>query len=129
MKIPMLIVSAASLAVLGAIAKADDHHYQALTFGGLTLDKGPFQPHGINGHVPDEAPGRGSPFTAFEEENLEYPRPPSHTPTTVRPCLTVRGQRRTRAFSDKTSRFNSPGGLEYLLGNGDELVEFGSSKS
>ena len=69
-----IIISAVSLFALGGLAHADDHLFQAVQSGGLTLDESaPFQPHGANQHVPDEAPGRGSPFTAFEDEDLGIP--------------------------------------------------------
>jgi hypothetical protein len=74
MRIPIILISAASLVALGGIAKAADHHFQAVQSGGLTLGvSGPFLPHGANGHVPDTAPGHGSPFTAFEPADLGIP--------------------------------------------------------
>jgi hypothetical protein len=69
MRIPILIISAASFAMLGGIAQADDHLFQAQLPG-----------HGLDNNLNsqalehgDEAPGRGSPFTAFEKEDLGIP--------------------------------------------------------
>jgi hypothetical protein len=76
MRIPILIISAASLITLGGIAKADDHLFQAVDSGGLTLGvSAPFQPHGANNHVPDTAPGRGSPTTSFDPSGEDLGTP------------------------------------------------------
>jgi hypothetical protein len=64
MRIPILILSAASLVALGGLAQADDHLFQA-TQHGLPLEKA------LTLH---DAPGRGSPFVAFDrEEDLGTP--------------------------------------------------------
>src|SRR5262245_52399768 len=74
MRLSIILISAASLVALGGIANAADHHFQAVQSGGLTLGvSGPFLPHGVNGHIPDNAPGRGSPFNAFEPGDLGIP--------------------------------------------------------
>jgi hypothetical protein len=66
MRIPIVIISAASLVALSGIAKADDHLFQAGPegVGALSEDSQPFQPHGANNVVPEEVgAGQGSPFT------------------------------------------------------------------
>ena len=74
MKLLLSMITTALLVTLGGLAQADDHHFQAVQSGGLTLGvSGPFLPHGVNGHIPDEAPGRGSPFKAFDPEDLGTP--------------------------------------------------------
>jgi hypothetical protein len=80
MRIPVLIISAASLIALGGIAQADDHLFQAVDVGGLTEGVSqPFQENGA-GKVPEEAPGRGSPFTSFEENTGELGIPSTAQP-------------------------------------------------
>jgi hypothetical protein len=70
MRIPVLIISAASLVMLAGVAKADDHLFQAGPdgVGALSEDSQPFQdnPHGFNPE--EDAPGQGSPFTGDEQE-------------------------------------------------------------
>lgn len=63
MKITLLIISAASLIAFGGFAQADDHLFQA-TRHGLPLEKA------LTLH---DAPGRGSPWTGFEEEDFGIP--------------------------------------------------------
>jgi hypothetical protein len=63
MRIPVFIISVASLIALGGLAQADDHLFEA-TRHGLSLDKA------LTLH---DAPGRGSPFTAFEDEDKGIP--------------------------------------------------------
>ena len=62
MRIPVLIISAASFIALGGIAKADDHLFQATQAGGLTEDKA---------ESLHDSPGRGSPFTSFPDNTDE----------------------------------------------------------
>jgi hypothetical protein len=62
MRIPVLIISAASLVVLGGVARADDHLFQAVTEGGLGGNDNQ------QATVKSDAPGRGSPFTSFGDE-------------------------------------------------------------
>jgi hypothetical protein len=76
MRIPILIISAASLITLGGIAKADDHLYQAVTKGGLggpAADQTQVFTTNPAGHSGDLAPGRGSPNTAFSPDDLGTP--------------------------------------------------------
>jgi hypothetical protein len=74
MRIPMFVIAAASLIALGGLAQADDHLFQANKVGGLT-SQGDECCFTRTGHaIPnDNAPGRGSPWTAFEEEDLGIP--------------------------------------------------------
>jgi hypothetical protein len=66
MRIPVLIISAASLIALGGIAKADDHLFQAEQPGhGLSEDSNAFNNAQAFEH--EEVPGQGSPFTGNEE--------------------------------------------------------------
>jgi hypothetical protein len=67
MRIPVLIISAASLVALGGIAKADDHLFQA-TEGGLSEDSTAFDNTRAFDH---DSPGRGSPFTSFPNNTNE----------------------------------------------------------
>jgi hypothetical protein len=60
MRIPILIISAASLVTLAGIAKADDHLFQAEQHG-LSKDSNAFNHAQAFDH--EEAPGQGSPFT------------------------------------------------------------------
>jgi hypothetical protein len=68
MRIPILILSAASLVALGSLAKADDHLFQAESPG-----HGLFNNDNSQAVHAEEAPGRGSPWTAFEDEDLGIP--------------------------------------------------------
>jgi hypothetical protein len=72
MKISALIISAASLVALDGLAQADDHLFQATKSGGLVGDAVDccFTRNGKS--LPD-SPGRGSPFTAFEPDDLGTP--------------------------------------------------------
>jgi hypothetical protein len=70
MKVPMLIISAASLVALGNLAKADDHLFQAVDSGGLSEEKA------LSIH---DSPGRGSPFTSFSD-NVNEQGVPSADP-------------------------------------------------
>jgi hypothetical protein len=63
MRIPVVIISAASLVALGGLAQADDHLFQAVTEGGLG---GPATEH--TQALNHDSPGRGSPFTSFSDE-------------------------------------------------------------
>jgi hypothetical protein len=78
MRIPILIISAASLITLGGIAKADDHLYQALQGG---LGKGPAADNAqvfttnSAGYSGDLAPGRGSPFTSLDPSGEDLGTP------------------------------------------------------
>jgi hypothetical protein len=82
MRISILVLSAASLVTLGSIAKADDHLFQAVESGGLTEGVSqPFLAHGANSKVPEEAAGRGSPFTSFPENSGELGIPSTNQTT------------------------------------------------
>jgi hypothetical protein len=67
MKVPMLLISAATMVALGSIAKADDHLFQA-TQGGLSEESTAFDHTHAFDH---DSPGRGSPFTSFPENKSE----------------------------------------------------------
>ena len=66
MRIPTIIITAASLLAFASLAKADDHLVNALEHG-LNPDGQPFQenPTGRSG---DEAPGQGSPFAGIDKQ-------------------------------------------------------------
>jgi hypothetical protein len=72
MKISALIISAATLVALGGLAQADDHLFQATKSGGLigSADDCCFTRNGKS--LPD-SPGRGSPNTGFDEDDLGTP--------------------------------------------------------
>jgi len=72
MRISALIISAVSLVALGSLAQADDHLFQATKSGGLIGDAENCCFTRTNKSLPD-SPGRGSPNTAFEEEDLGTP--------------------------------------------------------
>jgi hypothetical protein len=77
MKLWALLIASAGLAALVGMAKADDHLYQAITKGGLGKGPAAENTHVFTensaGHSGDLAPGRGSPFTAFEQDDLGTP--------------------------------------------------------
>jgi hypothetical protein len=62
MRIPVLIISAASLVALGGIAKADDHLFNAQQHGLMNND------HSQGVEHSDEAPGQGSPFVGADTQ-------------------------------------------------------------
>jgi hypothetical protein len=72
MRISVLIISAASLVALGGLAQADDHLFQATESGGLIVQDDVCCFTRTDKSLPD-SPGRGSPFTAFEEDDLGTP--------------------------------------------------------
>ena len=72
MKISVLIISAASLVALGGLAQADDHLFQATESGGLVGDEVNCCFTRTDKSLPD-SPGRGSPNTAFEDDDLGTP--------------------------------------------------------
>jgi hypothetical protein len=72
MRISALIISAASLVALGGLAQADDHLFQATKSGGLIGDDLNCCVTRTDESLPD-SPGRGSPNTAFEDDDLGTP--------------------------------------------------------
>ena len=91
MRIPILMITAASLIALGGIAKADDHLFQAVTEGGLD-----------NGHQQATVKVTfqvGGVLSRHSQTKLECLRP---IPTTPRPktarttCPTKQGDQNNR---------------------------------
>jgi hypothetical protein len=64
MRTRILIIGGAALLAFAAIARADDHLFNA-TQHGLSEDSQPFQTNRA-GHSGDLAPGQGSPFAGEE---------------------------------------------------------------
>ena len=73
MKMRVLLIAAASLIALGGVATAGDHLFKAEEHGlNNNTNTHVFTPNS-QGHSGDSAPGRGSPFVFFEDDDAGIP--------------------------------------------------------
>lgn len=85
MKLLLSLVVAGSLLAFPSVAQADDHHFQAITSGGLTFDAALGQAVNKAGHAIPDAPGQGSPFTGNHQCTPATDTAAAHEHANVKP--------------------------------------------